>query len=278
MKTIDPDILRILSELEIDGNTVRITTQLDRKTYEAVNKVLEACGGKWKRGKGHLFEGDAAELLDTVITTGQYTSKKNELAFFPTPVKLAEEIVAKLDLKPGMMTLEPSAGTGRIVDALLKAKVGVIFCERDAKMREALYERLSKLTQREAPFGAGMVPHDDFLDYLPWNNPMTPGTFEGFDAVAMNPPFKRVGKGDHLNHTRHAFEMLKKDGKLAAVLPRSVEFRQDKRYREFRGWLNQIGIQGHRHRLERLPDDSFKESGTSVATNLLYIEKCGDAS
>jgi hypothetical protein len=168
-----------------------------------------------------------------------------------------------------MMVLEPSAGTGRIVDALLKAKVGVIFCERDEKMRLALYERLSKLSEKEAPFGAGMVPHDDFLDYFPQGNPL----FERFDAVAMNPPFMTVGKGDHLLHTRHAYEMLKDNGKLFSVLPRSVEFRQDRKYREFRLWFNRLSTQGHRVLLDRLPDDSFVESGTSVATNVLFIEK-----
>lgn len=271
MKNIDPDILRILSEMEMDGNAARITGgQLERKTYEEVNKVLAACGGKWnKKAKAHLFDGDAFEVLDPVITLGQYTSKKNELAFFPTPAKLAEELVAMLQLKPGMMVLEPSAGTGRIVDALLKAQVGVIFCERDQKMREALYKRLSTLKEREAPFGAGMVPHDDFLDYFPQQNE----GFEGFDAVAMNPPFKTVGKGDHLLHVRHAYEMLKSTGKLVSVLPRSVEFRQDRRYSDFRRWLNQLGAQGQPHRLTRLPDDAFKESGTSVLTNVLLIEK-----
>lgn len=272
MKTIDPNILQILSELEMNGNAARIVTKLDRETYEDVNKVLVACGGKWnKKAKAHLFGGDAAELLDDVITTGQYTSKKNELAFFPTPKKLAAEIVERLNLRPGMMVLEPSAGTGRIVDALLAAKLGVIFCERSEEMRLALYKRLSALKGREAPFGAGMVPHDDFLDYFPQVNM----DFIGFDAVAMNSPFKRCGKGDHLEHTRHAYEMLKPIGKLASVLPRSVEFRQDKRYREFRLWLNQLGTQGHRFSLDRLPDDSFKESGTGVSTNLLIIEKGG---
>lgn len=263
MKNIDPDILRILSELEINGNAVKITTQLDRKTYESVNKVLVACGGKWDRkAKAHLFEGDAADLLDTVMTTGQYTSKKNELAFFPTPEELADQLVEMAHFKRGAMVLEPSAGTGRITDAILKAGGFLCFVERDENMRAALVERYS-----DNPI-VGVIPVDDFMLFQP--KELTNG---GFDAVVMNPPFKRVGLGDHLDHVLHAFELLRPSGTLVAVLPRSVEFRQDKRYRDFRAWLNYLGRQGTRHRLDRLPDDSFKASGTRVCTNVLVIEK-----
>lgn len=258
MKNIDPDILRILSELDINGNAVKIVTKLDRGTYQDVNKVLEACGGKWNRkAKAHLFEGDAADLLDTVITTGQYSAKKNELAFFPTPEELADKLVKAANFKRGAMILEPSAGTGRITDAILKAGGFLCFVERDAKMREALIERYA-----QNPI-VGVIPVDDFLLFKPES--LTNG---GFDAVVMNPPFKKVGLGDHLDHVMHAFSLLRPGGTLVAVLPRSIEFRQDKRYCAFREWY--LGLKSI---VQRLPDDSFKASGTRVHTNILLIEK-----
>jgi len=40
---------RRFSTVEIEGHNVRITAQLDRKLYLAVNKVLDRIGGKWNR-------------------------------------------------------------------------------------------------------------------------------------------------------------------------------------------------------------------------------------
>ena len=263
MKTIDPKILALLSELEITGSTVRIPRAIDYKTeYKPLDVVLQACGGKWdKKRKVHVFEGDAFERLDPVITSGQVLVPKNELAFFATPVPLAKQLVELAGVKSGDIVLEPSAGTGRLIDALLAAGAGVVFCERNNEMQIALYERLSASGAL-----ASAVVVDDFLDYDPR---IIPG-FRPFDAVVMNPPFAKIGKGCHLDHVQHAFALLKVGGVLAAILPRSVEFRQDRMYSAFREWVRRVGGE-----LTRLPDGSFKESGTGVATNILRIEKRG---
>ena len=59
---IDKEILNILDNCTFaigKRNVVYLPLgQLDRKTYSAVNKCLEAIGGKWSRKeKGHIFEG-----------------------------------------------------------------------------------------------------------------------------------------------------------------------------------------------------------------------------
>lgn len=79
MSKIADNILDILGECRTEGNTLFLPDrQLERSTYQAVNKVLESIGGKWDRkAKGHVFaEGDPAELLDNVILAGEITDLK----------------------------------------------------------------------------------------------------------------------------------------------------------------------------------------------------------
>ena len=42
---IDSVIIEVLAKAEVSGNTLRLTEQLDRKTYQQVSKVLSAIGG-----------------------------------------------------------------------------------------------------------------------------------------------------------------------------------------------------------------------------------------
>lgn len=265
---IKDEVLAVLSAVECIDNEARIVAQLDRKLYVETNKVLEALGGKWNRkAKAHLFTGDAARLLDTVITTGEVTTAR-EIGFFETPAGLARELCAMADVREGHVCLEPSAGSGRIVKAL------AAYCPADIEMVEYDAERCRRLASQVEPLAArfpgvrftvcGIA--EDFMDVTHralWSAQLV-------DRVVMNPPFCKVGKGDHLDHVRHAFEMLKPGGVLVSVLPVSVEFRQDRRHVAFREWYESLGGE-----TQRLPEDAFKESGTGVRTLALRMSKGG---
>jgi phospholipid N-methyltransferase len=240
---INEDVLTVLSTAVCHGNRLWIEQRLSRPMYLATNEVLEAIGGKWDRKqKAHVFDGDAASLLDVVLVEGCVTTRR-DIGFFPTPPPLARQLVASLDVRRGEVALEPSAGTGRIADALLEAGAVVHAVERDAKMRAALHGR-----------GFFVSDEDDFMLYSP-----VPSV--GFDVIAMNPPFCQVGLGDHIDHVRKAFDLLRSGGRLAAIMPASIIFRQDRRHTQFRSWATGLG--GH---IEPLPDGSFRESGTLVRT------------
>src|SRR5688572_18523873 len=98
MKQIEPHILSILERAITEGNALRLTGQLDRKNYVAVNDVLEAVGGKWnKKAKAHIFECDADDALEQILLTGEVITKKTiqqEFGFFPTPQDIAHEAVS----------------------------------------------------------------------------------------------------------------------------------------------------------------------------------------
>lgn len=280
---IDQDVLAVLSGLEIRGNAVSMR-KLERSLYLQVDKVLTALGGKWNRGaQAHTFTGDPTTAIELVLVTGEVTTAK-DIGFFPTPAPLARQLVELAEVKPGMTCLEPSAGTGRIVDALVVAGAVVVAIERDDKMREALQKRAgnSVIDDREAPHGFFVVANreSDFMECL-----LVDQTADGehaiagfsstarFDRVVMNPPFIKSGKGDHIDHVRHAFDMLKPGGVLVSVLPSGVLFRQDRRHAEFRAWAFDLsGRPGSPLApLAPLPEGSFKESGTMVNTCTLKL-------
>ena len=66
---ISEEILKILAECRIENNTLFLPPeQLDRKTYETVNKCLTDIGGKWNRkAKGHVFDYDPTEAFDNLV-------------------------------------------------------------------------------------------------------------------------------------------------------------------------------------------------------------------
>lgn len=261
---ISQDVLAVISSLEIHppvrplaGYAVKMR-KLERKLYLDVNKVLEALGGKWERSaQSHIFDGDPTARIELVLVTGEVTTAK-DIGFFPTPVALARQLVEMAEVRPGMTCLEPSAGTGRIVDALLAVGASVVAIERDDKMRQALTNRAM-----DQPF-----PHQLWVASLERDFMHATLAQNHFDRVVMNPPFIKCGEGDHIDHVRHAFGMLKPGGILVAVLPAGVWFRQDKRHAAFRAWLEDSN---HIYGLNSLPEGSFKESGTMVNTYVLKV-------
>lgn len=247
MKKIDENVMSVLSTVKTEGPLAFLPGQLDRATYVKVDEVLKSLGGKWNRGKkAHVFSEDAASLIDNAIVLGQITTKK-DTGFFPTPEPLAERLVAEAGVREGFVCLEPSAGSGNIVRALLAAGAGVVAIERDEKMRRDLSPMCVTLA------------YDDFMEI---QDPKAE-----FDAIVMNPPFYKIGLGDHLDHTMLAFSLLKPESHLRSILPNSVVFRQDARHTAFRAWVEERGGS-----FEKLPDNTFRESGTGVSTVVLRMQ------
>jgi predicted RNA methylase len=248
---IPADTLSLLSMLEYPAaSQARIVEQIDRPAYTRINKVLEALGGTWNRkARAHVFEGDARIRIDAAITAGEVTTH-SDLGYFPTPPSLARQLIAMADVMPGHTVLEPSAGEGAIVQELIDAGALVVAVERDPARRD-------KLRALRAPRGVQVLDLDDCMDI--------DGALR-FDRIVMNPPFCKVGAGDHLDHVRKAAGLLQPKGVLVSVLPSSVTFRRDKRYAEFRSWT-----EAQDGKLYELPEQSFKSSGTSVHTVALRL-------
>ena len=74
--------------------------------------------------------------------------------------------------------------------------------------------------------------------------------------------------GADIDHVKHAFSMLSPDGRLVAIMSEGVFYRSDKKATEFREWLESVN--GYS---EKLPDGTFKQSGTGVNTRIVTIDK-----
>ncbi len=183
--------------------------------------------------------------------SGRYTADETvpfapdgDFELFETPVQLAEDMALLAEVGTRDLVLEPQAGPGRIVRAVNETGATVVCNEAQPHLCDAL---------RAAGYDTTV---GNFLTMEPQPK---------FDAVVMNPPFSH---GQDAAHIRHAWEFLKPGGRLVAIASRGVEFRSERRYERFREWLTSVG-----GTVTILPDGTFSESGTNVATVLIKAVK-----
>lgn len=253
---ISNDVLAVLSAATTSGCFLKLTGQLDRKLYQDVNKVLEANGGKWNRKEqAHVFDGLAEEAIEQALLTGEFQRVKQDFGQFDTPAQLADHVADLAGVHEDMTILEPSAGIGNLVAAVLKrlptpAKIIIRANEIDAKRRRHLSER----------FGAEPGVRYGMADFLT----VDPETIRSrYDRVVMNPPF---AKQADITHVMHASRFVKPGGRLVSVMSASVTFRSDAKTTAFREFVD-----ANDGEIERLPDGAFKESGTAVKAVIVSI-------
>lgn len=243
---IEKEILNILDKCTIEIGEKNIVFlplgQLDRKTYMAVNKCLEAIGGKWDRKeKGHIFEDYPVDIFENLLLTGEVEDIKKEFQFFETPKELAKQIIEMAELQEGDTILEPSAGKGAIADEI---KTGILFVnELNEKNYKVLLEKYKQATNY------------DFVET----------SLGFFDKIIMNPPFSKQQDVDHI---LRAFDHLRTGGILVSIVSESPFFRENKKSIEFRKFLENNNAE-----IIKNPDGTFKESGTMVNTRIIKIKK-----
>lgn len=256
MKQIDEETLAILSRVTVEENAIFLTCgQLERKQYQAVNEVLENIGGKWNRkAKAHIYSDSPVDRLEQVLLTGEIVPPK-KYGYFPTPPAIAKRLVDLAEITPFSflsflvlgssplsVVLEPSAGQGGIADYI--PEDCELFCvellpENAAVLKEKGYE----------------VYQGDFLSVTPDAT---------YTHIVMNPPFE---KQQDIDHVTHAWKFLMSGGRLVSVMSAGILFRENKKTVDFRNFVEEHGY------IERLPANSFKESGTGVNTCIIVINK-----
>jgi len=258
MKKLSPEALSVLDcDVIIRGSFLSIEKPLDRKLYVEVNAALEALGGKWdRRSKAHIFSEDPVGALDQVLVDGGFHDKKQDLQQFFTPTKLASDIVARANVA-NRVVLEPSAGEGSLVrEALKYGPAKIVAVEKDPKLIGSLVRLVS-----EQPLPSPvLVVEGDFLQSDKFV--LLNGSPE-IERVVMNPPFTRQ---QDIDHVVRAHSLLTKGGLLVAIMSAGTEFRENHKARAFRDLVLSSGGS-----IERLPDDSFVSSGTSVRTVLVTM-------
>jgi 16S rRNA G1207 methylase RsmC len=168
--------------------------------------------------------------------SGQKVEIVTAPTLFPTPKSTAEYVIELADIGAGMRVLEPSAGTGALLDELPFAA--------DVVAVEIMYSLVRRLREKYPSYS---IVDGDFLEV---------GRGLGvFDRIVMNPPFDH---GLDIKHILYARELLAPGGRLVAICADGPKQRE----RLFQ--LADI--------YEELPEDTFAAQGTRVRTAVVVIE------
>lgn len=156
---------------------------------------------------------------------------------FQTPPEIAAQLAELLELKPGARVLEPSAGLGRLLDAVKIYEPGeVVAVENAADCAAELFRQdRDRVT----------IKQRDFLT-------LTPADLGTFDAVIMNPPFHLRSDIRHITHAR---SFLKPGGRLAAICM-NTRHRVEQLKPLASIW-------------QELPEKAFKAEGTNISACIM---------
>lgn len=235
----------LLSDRE-DGTGFVIFSAVDPKAAKpspAPQPKTESEGQEFSAMKASLAKGVE------VVTADQ---------LFPTPPELARQAASIAQIGAGQRVLEPSAGTGELVKAIIDWCTGadcvrIVAVEINRKLAEVLRTRRDRtLYANESNY---QIVEADFLTCN--------GDLGTFHRVLMNPPF---AAGADIKHILHAAHFLKPGGILVAFCangPRQQEI--------LKPWAEASGGS-----YDPLPDGSFKASGTNVRTALLKFIQPND--
>lgn len=237
----------ILQKCTIEGNVVKLPdVQLERKLYTEVAKSLELIGGKWNRkANGFSFNEDPTDLL-AQIAGGEKRNLKKEFQFFGTPDALADKLVELSEAQSWHSILEPSAGQGAIVKAInRKLPNHVVDCYELMPVNRTFLEKIPTVNL----IGEDFFKHNSFK----------------YNRIIANPPFQ---KNQDILHIQEMYKCLKPNGRLVSMSSTHWQSCNNKQELEFRKWLGSVDAEVH-----EVPQGAFKESGTSIATLIIVIDK-----
>lgn len=205
----------------------------DKTVRDEVERVIAYLGGvKVDNGRnGHWYEFEYApgEAIREVMASGCLPDQKAH-QYYATPENLAQVAVEMAQIRPGDVCLEPSAGTGGLANLMPKDRT---YCVEIS----ALHCKVLKAK------GFNVI-HGDFLK---WD------AKGPFDRIVMNPPF---ASGRWQLHIEHAVSLLRKGGRLVAILPASAK--------------NKDVLPGLKKTWSRVFENEF--AGTSVDVVILLAE------
>ena len=218
----------------------------DHKRLKAMgienDSMLRSALREYIQYRGVKGEVDKVKQLERALV-----GKNVGIDFFPTPKKVVSEMLDYADIQEGMSVLEPSAGNGNIADAIKEQGIKPDVIEISNPLREVLSAK-----------GYNLVG-DDFMAF----------SGQKYDRIVMNPPF---GTSTDIDHVLHAYDLLKQDGKLVAVMSESTFFRNDAKSVKFREFLDNNGSE-----IIDVDAGAFNDrtllNTTGVKTRIVVIDK-----
>lgn len=235
--------------------------------YDRLRWVMESYGGRWnERCKGFKFNEFDDEKLKSIkadlsvgfVNLSEEKRTREKDAFFPTPVKIVDEMISIAGLKPDSIMLESSAGTGRILDEARK-----IINSLDKFVVIELNENRQQVLRSKGyhvDFGG------TFEDSL--KDPEILKKLKRCDKVVINPPFKN---DMDVKHLLISYMVCADKADVVSILQENSLYYDRQIHRVFKEFLSLIGKDAYE--VKSLPAGSFKSEMTTVDTVIIHIKK-----
>ena len=222
-------------------------------------------GGHWSEAhQGFVFIKEVStEIIKGAI---QKANNKNPLskeqiereklqAYF-TPLEVSRRMQQLVHIYDNDIVLDPSAGTGNLVNDLNVPKENIFLVEPNAEFCEFLrrsgYVNVIQSTFEEA-LDRKMLPNN-------------------ISKVLMNPPFS---KQTDLKHILLAYELLNKGGTIVSIIGKNSLLERDinnQKSSTLEAFVNTCKSSKF-HQIVNLEPASFEESGTICDTCMIILEK-----
>jgi len=237
-----PDAAAVKAQAEKDAAARE--SLLAKKTDEARERSL-ASETRRESATRPAREQEAQEAapydtLKTTLKAGVQVVTAPQL--FPTPPVLAVRMAKLAGIEPEDRVLEPSAGTGNLLRAIVDAQPAARI--HAVEINRALCDAIP----------SGFLQDGETLcqDFLTCNVEQ----LGRFDKILMNPPFDH---GADVAHIKHALHFLERDGVLVALCANGP-----RQHAELRPLADTW---------EELPDGTFADQGTDVRVVLLTVRR-----
>lgn len=264
---VTPAFGRVLSRLKFEGRKAAVDDDIDNSVCQKVNAALEEMGARWAHG-WLIFprNTDALAAVGDAIDAGVALPRTEEATAYErarwvdTPPRVSDRLVRELGIRPTDSVLEPSSGGGEIVRAIhrVTTEPTLLAVEEHAHQAARTWEAIQ--------LSDAAVLQRDFFDAETQRRikELAPA----ISVVAMAPPFAhRARRGrNYIDHVMQAWSLLAPGGRLGAVLPAAIEWREDWRAMAFRAWCSERG-----GRFVRLAPDAYEETGTTYEVTLLLL-------
>lgn len=179
--------------------------------------------------------------------------------FYPTPNSLIDKMLEGIDFKLINTVLEPSAGDGRIVEAVIdKFKFSHSYAYNQNAKWDIDTIEIDENLQHILRGKGYRVVHNDFLTFY---------TYKKYDLIVMNPPFSAGDK-----HLLKALEMQQNGGQVVCLL--NAETLRNAYTNTRKDLL--IKLEDYNANIEYVPDafvDAEKKAMVEVALIKIKIEK-----
>lgn len=239
----------ILKHCTLEDNVLKLPqVQFNKKSYADAKKWIEEAGGSWQGGKvqGFTFPFNADRVF-SILHEGKRCNLQQDFQFFATPPEVADWLVMLAGgVHEDEKVLEPSAGTGAIIDAIHRScKDLVVDCFELMPENKELLSKKSNIN----------ILGDDFTTY----------DLGLYDKIIANPPFS---KNQDIRHVRRMYEHLNNGGTVAAIMSCHWKIAIEKECADFREWLKDVHA-----KVCDIEEGSFKQSGTGIEATAVIIQK-----